>query len=153
MITEIVEVAPMRLACVHHKGPYHEIGAAFGRLGEIAGPSGLFAYPGAAMIAAYLDDPATKAAEELDSVAGVSVPNGVDIGELEEFLLPGGKYFKAVVHGPYSGLGEAWSEVCGKLIPEAGLRFAPGIPFEMYMNDCSVTPPEEVRTDIYVPIQ
>ena len=153
MITDIVEVRPMRLACVRHKGPYNEIGVAFGRLGQLAGPLALFAHPGAAMIAAYLDDPETKAPEKLDSVAGVSVPNGVEIGELEEFLVPGGKFFKAIVMGPYSGLGEAWSEVCTNLIPEAGLQFAPGIPFEMYMNDCSVTAPEQVRTDIYVPVR
>jgi AraC family transcriptional regulator len=109
-------------------------------------------HPGAYGVAVYLDDPETKAAEDLNSLAGVFVPDSAGIGDLEETRLPGGKFFKAEFIGHYSGLGEAWGAVLGKLLPESGERIRDGVCFEVYMNDMRTTPPEQLRTDIYVPI-
>ena len=46
---EIKTLPARRLATVPHTGPYNQIGPAFGKLGSIAGPAGLFALPGAMM--------------------------------------------------------------------------------------------------------
>ena len=56
MQVEIRELPAQRLATVEHRGPYNRISEAFARLGQIAGPAGLFG-PQAAMIALYFDDP------------------------------------------------------------------------------------------------
>jgi DNA gyrase inhibitor GyrI len=45
-------------------------------LGAIAGRAGLFAHSGALWVAAYDDDPEGRAAEELRSRAGISIPEG-----------------------------------------------------------------------------
>jgi AraC family transcriptional regulator len=152
MKTEVVEMPTNRTACVRHKGPYSEIGSTFSVLGQKGGPMGLFTLPDARGIAIYLDDPETTPAAELNSLAGIIVAAGTEIGDLEEFYVPGGKYFKAEYTGPYTGLSTAWGAVCGKLWPEAGYQIGDGLSFELYLNDYSTTPPEQLRTDIYVPI-
>lgn len=152
MKTEIVELEPRRVACVRHKGAYHEIGSAFQQLGPKAGALGLYGNPDAMGVAVYLDDPETKPAEELNSVAGIFVPEEADIGDLEEYRIDGGKFFVAEHVGHYSGLGESWGAVCGKLIPESGLQFRQGDCFEVYLNDCADTAPDDLLTQIYVPI-
>jgi len=152
MKTEVVDFPGSRLAAVRHIGPYHEIGAAFRKLGMTAGPMGLFAQPNAFGAALYLDDPETVAASELNSLAGVMVPDGVPIGELEEARLDAGRYLKATFVGHYSGLGEAWGAVYGKYIPEGGYQLREGTCFEVYLNDCNVVAPDDLITEIYVPI-
>ncbi len=152
MKTEVLHRDRQRIVGLHHKGPYHEIGEAFQRLGPKAGQLGLFAMPNAFGVAIYLDDPETKPASELDSVAGVCVPEGVPIGDMDESHLSEGRYFKAEFVGHYGGLGEAWGAVLGKLIPEGGYQLRDGLMFEVYLNDCNVTPADELQTDIYVAI-
>ena len=153
MKTEVVQLPNMRLAAVPHRGPYQGIGAAFGKLGEVAGQLGLFGLPGAFGIGVYLDDPQSVPAEDLRSYAGVLVSEGTDIGELEEMRIPGGKYLCASHIGSYSGLGESWGRVFSEEIPKSGLEFRPGMMFEIYRNDCADTPEEQLRTDIHVPVQ
>lgn len=152
MQTDIVELPPRRVACLRHKGAYNQIGNAFQQLGPKAGSLGLYSNPDAKGIAVYLDDPETKPEAELNSVAGIFVTDDANIGDLEEFRIEGGKFFRAEFVGHYSGLGQAWGAVCGKLIPEAGLQFRNGDCFEVYLNDCADTAPDDLRTDIYVPI-
>ncbi|MEZ4456378.1 MAG: GyrI-like domain-containing protein [Gemmatimonadales bacterium] len=63
MNVTIQTMPAMRAAVVPHTGPYHEIGAAFARLGQLAGPAGLYA-AAQGMIGIYLDDPALVPAGE-----------------------------------------------------------------------------------------
>lgn len=153
MNLSVVEFPSKRLAVIHHKGPYQDIGAAFQRLAQTAGPMGLFAKPDAMGVAVYFDDPESVPPADLHSVAGVVVSESEAIGDLTEEHLEGGKFLRAEYTGPYSGLGQAWSTLYGKDIPSGGYQIRDGACFEVYLNDCSNTPAEELRTDIYVPIQ
>lgn len=152
MKLDVVDFPKTRVAAVRHIGAFHEIGKAFGQLGQVAGPMGLFAQPNAYGVAVFLDDPEVVPQNELNSLAGVFVAEGTPIGDLEETHIGTGRYLKAEFTGHYSGLSEAWGTVYGKCIPEGGYKPREGTCFEVYLNDCNNTPPDELRTDIYVPI-
>jgi AraC family transcriptional regulator len=153
MDVAIEHMPPLRLGTVSHRGPYNQIGKAFEKLGQIAGPSGLFAQPGAAMIATYHDNPDATPAEELRSEAGIIVPEGVPLPPaLEEVHIPEGDYAKYTHIGPFEGLGDAWQRLMGEWVPSSGRRLADSPSFEIYRSDMRTTPKEQLRTDIYVPL-
>jgi AraC family transcriptional regulator len=153
MEVEITRMPEQRVAAIRHIGPYHEIGEAFGRLGEIAGPAGLFAGPDAAMIALYHDDPESTPADQLRSDAGVRVTSDAALPkDLVEQRLPAGRYAKTVHVGAYDKLGDTWARFLGEWLPESGERLGSGPSYEQYVNDPRQTPKEKLLTEIYVPI-
>ena len=142
----------LRVAAVRHVGPYHTISEAFGRLGRIAGP--LFGTPGATMIALYHDDPDSTPADQLRSDAGVTVPEGTPLPEgVVEIRIPASRYAQYVHEGPYATLGDSWSRLLGHWLPASGHRLADRPSFEIYRNNPMTTPPEQLRTEIYAPLE
>ena len=59
MNVEIKHVDEQRVAAVRHRGPYNQINEAFEKLGNLAGPAGLFDDPAVQMVGLYYDDPET----------------------------------------------------------------------------------------------
>ena len=150
-----IEVLPaMRLASIRHVGPYNQIGKSFEKLGAIAGPAGLFGHPGAAMVASYLDDAEATPPDALRSDAGVVVPDDVALpAGLTEVRIPAGRYARYTHIGPFEGLGDAWTRLVGEWLPASGQHVAPGPALEIYRSDMRTTPREDLRTDIYVPLE
>jgi len=152
MNVDIRESQALRAVCMTHHGAYHEIGATFGRLvGWIHGHQ----VPMNMTIAFYYDDPAITPVEALTSDAGVLVsPEFItDDPSVHVVEVPAGRYAVATHLGPYSGLGEAWGKFHGQWFPSSGHEFGEGAPFELYLNDCDQVPPEEVRTELWIPIR
>jgi AraC family transcriptional regulator len=138
---------------VPHEGPYHQIGKAFQRLGSIAGPAGLFQQPGAVMIAIFHDDPDTTPQDQLRSHAGIVVPENVQLPEgLVEQRTPDGRYAKAEHVGPYEQLPDAWARLKSEALPTASHRIGARPSYEIYRNDPTHVPKQELRTELYVPI-
>jgi AraC family transcriptional regulator len=153
MNVTIENMPELRVATVHHVGPYPRISEAFQRLGALAGPAGLLRFPEAAMLAIYYDDPETTPAEQLQSDAGITVPNGVALPEgLVEKKLAAGRYAKTTHVGPYTHLGDTWSRFMGQWLPKSGHRVGDGSSFEVYRNTPENAAPEDLRTDLYLPI-
>jgi AraC family transcriptional regulator len=153
MDVTIENMPELRVATVHHVGPYPRISEAFQRLGAIAGPGGLLRFPETAMLAIYHDDPETTPVEQLQSDAGVTVPSGVPLPEgLAELRLPGGRYAKMTHVGPYTELGDAWARLMGEWLPKSGHRVGGGSSYEVYRNTPENAAPNELRTDLYLPI-
>jgi AraC family transcriptional regulator len=150
-----IETLPeRRVAAVSHVGPYNTISAAFDRLGAIAGPAGLFAQPGAAMVAIYHDDPKTTPAAELRSEAGIVVPATIVLpAGLRELRLPAGRYARTTHLGPYEGLGDAWAGLLGRWLAQSGHRLGPGGTYELYRNSPMDTPPSGLVTELYLSIE
>jgi AraC family transcriptional regulator len=149
---DVVEMPALRLAAVRHVGPYFEIGSAFGQLEQRIASLGLDQNPDAIRLAMWLDNPDLKRADELRSLAAISVAEDAAIGDLEESRLPAGTYLRAEFVGHFSGLGEGWAQVYGEIIPSNGYLPRDGVTFEVYVSDHDTTPPDELRTDLYVPI-
>lgn len=154
MNATIKTIEPMRIIALRHVGPYHLIGPVFERLMNWAGPAGV---PMQGVLGRYHDDPCLVPAEELRSDAAIVVgddyelpsenPLGLTLGQI-----PGGEYATAIHLGSYEGLGDAWGHFTSEAIPATGRTPTDGACFEMYMNDCRDVPPDEVRTDLYVPV-
>jgi AraC family transcriptional regulator len=143
----------LRLATVEHVGPFNQIGAAFEKLSAIAGRAGLFAHPGAMMIATYDDDPEGKPAEELRSRACISIPDGIPLpAGLEEQRIPAATYACYTHIGGYDVLGDVWSRFMGEALPASGHMLADGPALEIYRSDMRTTPMAEWRTDLMAPV-
>lgn len=154
MNVEIQQKPAMRAAGLRHVGPYNQINEAFGRLGEIARRAGLFNHPGAAMIAIYHDDPESTPVDKLRSDAAIVVPENTKIPDgLTERRLPAGRYACTIHIGPYERLPDTWSKLMGEWIPANNLRIVDGESYELYLNDPTTTPKEQLRTEICVPVE
>lgn len=142
----------LRVAAVHHVGPYNRIGEAFARLGAIAGRAGLLR-DGSMMLAIYYDDPEATAPEQLQSDAGITVPDDARLpDDVTEKRLPAGRYARTTHVGPYGSLGDTWSRFMGEWLPGSGQRVGEGTAFEVYRNNPGNAPPDQLRTDLYLPI-
>jgi AraC family transcriptional regulator len=143
----------MRVAVVKHRGPYHRIGEAFSKLGEIAGPAGLFG-PDAKMIGVYYDDPDTTPESELRADAGITVSETAKIPpELTEVRIPPGRMARATHIGGYEGLNESWARLTGAWLEQSGQRLGDGVSYEIYLNTPMDTPKDKLRTELYIPLQ
>lgn len=149
---ETKTTAPLRLAAIAHTGPYPEIGKAFQQAATIFSANNL--WPNTqGMAGVYYNDPSVTPPDELQSHAGLLVNENFDMPEqLEDVALAGGRM--AVMHfkGPYQGLAAAYDYLYCKWLPDSAeeLRDAPS--FEIYLNDPMDTKPDDLLTDIYMPI-
>jgi AraC family transcriptional regulator len=152
MQVEIETLPARRLAIVRHTGPYNQIGAAFQRLGAIAGPAGLIG-AGSEMIALYHDAPEAVPVADLRSDAALVVSGSAPLPPgVTEGHLPAGRYARTTYRGSYEGLGDAWARFMGEWLPASGHRLAEGPALEVYRDGPMFNPGHEPVTDLYVPI-
>jgi len=106
------------------------------------------------MLGIYYDDPTTVAAQDLNSHAGVIVGDDFEMPEnLQDVQVPDGRM--AVMHykGPYAGLNAAYEYLYGEWLPNSGEEFRDAPSFEVYLNDPMDTAPDDLLTDICVPLK
>jgi AraC family transcriptional regulator len=142
-----------RLAAMPHRGPYPEINRAFAKLGAVIGARGLYPQVGA-MLGVYYDDPAAIAAADLRSHAGLEV--GADTlleVPLEEVVLAPGRHAVLTHTGPYAGLSAAYDQLYSLWLPQSGEEPADRPVFEIYRNTPQDTAPEDLVTEICLPLK
>ncbi len=153
MNVEIRELPEMRAGIVHHTGPYMKIGGAFEKLGKLAGRAGLFEKAGHTMIGIYRDDPEATPLDELRSAAAITLTDDEALPEgLEEERISGGRYAVLVHTGSYEGLPGAWGQFMSEWLPSSGETPADGPSLEIYVNDPSTTPQDELKTELCMPL-
>jgi AraC family transcriptional regulator len=144
---------PMRLAALPHKGAYHEISRAFQKLSAVMASRDLFRSAGR-MIAVFYDDPQSVAEPDLRSLAGFEITGRSDLSDpLEELALPGGRQAVLTYKGPYAGLPAAYDELFGVWLPQSGEEPADSPSFEVYLNTPMDTAPEELITELHLPLK
>ncbi len=148
----IEQVGLTRLAFVRHVGPFGEVGKAWGKLYAWAGRSGLLG-PTAEMLGVVHDDPEITPPERLRYDAAIVVNERVrPTGEVGIEELAAGEYAVALHKGPYLALNDTYSRLCGEWLPASG-REARSVPsFEIYRNSPMNTPPDQLLTEIYIPL-
>jgi AraC family transcriptional regulator len=57
-----------------------------------------------------------------------------------------------VHRGPYETLGDTWARLRGEWVPASGRRIGPGASYEIYRNNPTNTPKEQLVTELYVPV-
>ena len=79
---------------------------------------------------------------------GDPLPSG-----LTERRVAGGRYARTTHVGPYERLADAWSRFMGEWLPASGYRIGAGGTYEIYRNDPTTTPKDQLRTDLYIAVE
>lgn len=142
----------LRLAAMDHRGPYYEIGKAFEELSAIFSARSLWPHVHG-IVALYYDDISQVPEAELRSAAGFSVGQNFDMPSGVQGIEVTGARCAVLLHeGAYSGLPEAWDALYRNWLPQSGETLADLPPYEIYLNDPRDTAPDDLRTEICVPL-
>jgi len=150
---ETETMSEKRLAALLHKGAYTGIGQCFEQLAQTATAENLWPRT-AGMICVHYDDPNVVNEDDLRAHAGLVITDGKPVPQsLDEVELPAGQC--AVLHykGPYTAIKVAYDYLYGDWLPKSGKEPADLPPYEVYLNDPSVTAESELLTNIVVPLQ
>lgn len=155
MNVTIVRFAPRRVAFIRHVGPYGAptLHGTWERLCAWAGPKGLLG-PQTVCLGLGHDDPAVTPPDKVRYDACISVPEHIQPeGEVGIQEVGGGDYARAIHTGPYERLAETYAAICGQWGPTSGRDFRTGPSIEIYRKDVRVTPPEQLETEVHVPLE
>ena len=92
------------------------------------------------------DVPATELRSDAAVVVGADSVLPVDVDEL---IIPAGRYVRGVYIGPYSGLPDAWTAFSDN-VRAAGYAIEGSTALEMYVSDPRSCPVDELRTELYL---
>jgi effector-binding domain-containing protein len=151
----IVDVEPQLVAGITKTGSYKLIAELLPKIYEYAGSKGA-KFIGHPVFLCH-ETSAEKAMEaDKNGTANVEVaaPIAEKIPETDEitcYTLPGGKMAKTIHIGPYEECGPTYEKLYAWL-EENGKKIV-GPTREMYLNDPREVPKEEIKTEIYVPIE
>jgi AraC family transcriptional regulator len=152
MEVAIKNIEPMRVAFVRHTGPYQGAGEAWNKLCAWAGPKGLFG-PQTRMLGVCHDDPDVTPPDKIRydacMTAGPHIQAEGDVGVQE---IAGGEYAVVTHCGPYEKLSETYAYLCGQWLAGSGREMRSAPAFEVYLNDPNTTPPDDLRTEIHLPL-
>jgi AraC family transcriptional regulator len=153
MQVKVEKLPPRRIAAIRHVGPYVQIGGAFERLCAWAGPRQLFG-PDTLLLGIFHHDPEVTPAEKLRSDAALTVAEGVEgDGEVTIGELAGGEYAVVRHKGEYTKLIDTYRWIYGQWLPTSGREPGDAPCFEVYLSDPSQVKPEDLETDVYVPLK
>ena len=154
MTPDIRSIDPMPVLFVRRTGPYYQAaGEAFGVLCQFAGPRGLLG-PAARMIGISHDDPHVTDESKFRYDACVSIAHEVKPeGEVAQKTIAGGKYAVFLHAGSYEGFHNTYDQIFKNWLPGSGERLREEPCFELYLNHPDQVKPEDLRTEIWLPIQ
>ena len=142
-----------RIAGIAHRGDYQHISRAFETLGATLGARGAGALM-QEMVGVYYEDARSVEPKELRAHAGAVVPDSFEItAPLEEVHLPAGDYAVLRYRGPYASIQSAYDYFLGAWLEQSGRDPAEAPVFERYLNTPKTTPPQDLLTDICLPLR
>ena len=111
----------------------------------------------------YHDNPATTPADACRTDVCIAAPIVEQLQPEEDvniITIYGGRFLVYRYQGPYENLAEVNAKVYGELLPASGekVKLGGGVlehcqMFERYLNDPETTAPEELLTEIWIPIE
>jgi AraC family transcriptional regulator len=145
-------VSPATALANDHAGSYMQIGKAFDPLFGWCAARGLLGLESRA-IGIFYDDPFSVAENELRSRACIVAR---DVMQIEPpFLrvqIPGGRHAVLRHRGPYATMCSAYQWLYGDWLQKSGEEPADAPVFEEYLNSPRDTAPNDLLTDIYLPL-
>lgn len=152
MQVEIRDFGPMRLAYVPHRGPPQTVGRAFDKLMAWAGPRGLTLPPHWG-VAVWTSDMMNTPPEGQEAIAGLTVGPELQADEtVGVYEVPGGRHAVVLYKGPFVHIGRAYDMLFAWL-PTSGEEPADRPLFEINLNDPRRTTPEELLTQVCLPLK
>jgi len=154
MDVQLIPLAPIRVVMIRHRGPYDELSLKFDQLWSWANRHGV---PGQRTIGIYWDNPDFVSASRLRSAACIEidatcfVPAGDGLA-IEVSQIAAGTYATTRFVGPYEDLAPVWSNLTRYIENGLRRRISNDPAFEIYVNDASDTPPQQLITELYMPV-
>lgn len=150
---DITDVPQRRLAAIFNQGAYINIAQHFENLATIVSSRNLWPKV-KGVLGVYYDDPSSVAEADLRSYAAIEIDDKFEIFDsTRELILEGGAY--AVLHykGPYTSMQPAYNFLYGEWLVNSGRELRDEPCYELYLNSPSDTAPENLLTDIYMPLK
>jgi AraC family transcriptional regulator len=154
MITPEIRQRPATtVAFVRHTGPYPTVGAARQKLCAFAGPRQLLG-PETAFIGIGRDDPKLTVSEQLRYDACISLDRDLTpSGEIGVQVIPGGRFAVFLHLGPYESFSTTYDAIYRDWLPQSGELLCNEPAFDLYLNTPDNTPPADLRTEIWLPLE
>jgi AraC family transcriptional regulator len=155
MKPKFTELKEKQVIYVSSIGPYSGQGTeeAWRKVCDFAEQKKLFGWK-AEFIGISHDDPKVTESEKLRYDACVTVSKEVNPeGEVGIKTIIGGKYAVFLHKGPYSEFQGSYDYIYGVWLPESNCELRDEPCFEKYLNSPDKTRPENLKTEIYIPIQ
>lgn len=147
------EMQPVEAVGIDHRGAYTSIGKAFETLGALAFARNLIE-PGQKIYGIYYDDPETVPEADLRSAAafGTTRTDLTPEPPLRRMTIAGGRYAVLTHRGPYSDLGLAYQWLYGTWLASRNLEIRNEPALEIYLNTPRDTAPQDLLTEICIPV-
>ena len=153
--SEIKNVPARNVIYIRLSGDYklNDYGGTWGRLWQFVKeqnlPIGDFS-----PLCIYHDDPKVTPAEKLRTDVCMVMPVQVaPKGDVGFKTLPAGRYAIFLYKGSYDNLQAVYDTIYGKYLPEMECTLRDEASAERYLNDPCKTAPEELLTEIYIPVE
>ncbi|GHT35605.1 AraC family transcriptional regulator [Bacteroidia bacterium] len=152
---KVLTLEPKQVIYLKLTGDYQSLdfAGAWGKLWQYVKENKLFS-AGIEHIGIYYDDPKVTEADKLRTdVCLILRKKAEPKGEIGVKTIEGGKYAMFLYQGSYDNLAAVYDTIYAKWLPESGEKLRNYHCFEKYANDPETTPPEKLKTEIYVPIE
>ncbi|MDA3892828.1 MAG: AraC family transcriptional regulator [Salinivirgaceae bacterium] len=150
---EVKELPKYDFIYVRHTGQFNEIGQAYNKLFQWAGPRGLLNFPETKTATVYHDDPKVTDIENVRQSACISISSSVKTdGEIGTMSVPAGKYAVGRFEIGPTEFEEAWNSMC-LWLGDSGWQPADGYPYELYHNNHEEHPERKFILDICMPVK
>ncbi|MGF1724848.1 AraC family transcriptional regulator [Photobacterium nomapromontoriensis] len=154
MKPDIIEIEAIHTISVRAVGGYAQAAAeAWGKLMQFA-YSKKQMHKNVKRIGVSHDDPDLTETNRIryDACIDVEMSEELEMG-LHRRVIAGGKYAKFLHTGSYDNLQNTYSYIFNDWLPDSGYKLIDNPPFEHYLNkDPRRTKPENLKTEIYIPI-
>ena len=155
METEVIvkEMPELQVIYCRHTGAFNQIGQAYGKLMQFAGPRGLLGSPSAKTLTVYHDDPSVTEIDKMRQSACLIVNSDVKVeGEIGKMTVPAGKYAVGHFEIVETQFEQAWNTMC-LWLTESGYEPGEGYNYELYYNDHTQHPERKFILDICIPLK
>jgi AraC family transcriptional regulator len=155
METKVIvkEMPDMQVIYCRHTGAFNQIGQAYGKLMQFAGPRGLLQAPNAKTLTVYHDDPSVTEIDKVRQSACLIVKGNVKVeGEIGKMTVQSGKYAIGHFEIVETQFEQAWNTMC-LWLTESGYEPGDGYPYELYYNDHTQHPECKFILDICIPVK
>lgn len=150
---QVKEMPAMHLVYCRHTGAFDQIGKAYGKLMQWAGPRGLLSTPNLKTVTVYHDDPNVTQIDKVRQSACITVDKEVKTeGEFGNMKLPASKCVVGRFEVSPTEFEQAWNSVCVYL-SESGYQPDDKNPFELYHNNHEEHPEKKFIVDICIPVK
>jgi len=151
MKVDIVDEEPLVIHAMRYEGQVAQIGRVWRKLWEWAVESNL---------AQRIDLAVGMCRDAPDARGNVVYHAGLALrgapsssGDVEILEVPGGRYARYRLHGPYEVIARAFPKLYGEWLPASGYAADDRPALELYRNNPYDTPEQELITDLLVPIK